>query len=905
MSLKDLFKKNKSDLKTMKLGTTVNPKKSEENTFEDNLDSEQTASWNDVPDSFENEAKEEDFDHLEKNEITGFQEPLNSSDDKKTESSLELASLSDDVDYENKLKELYAKEQVYEESSDLEPNMSLKSHKDDFAETEIQHTEEFNSMKSVELPDNSTNFDDEPQFDPGFNEESFSNTKEKKKFSFGSLLKKKNDETTEEDFGRRPTQSGLDEIVGKKKDSTTGGANSMSESSVELTQKSLPLIGKMPVKNQYQVILGILGIGVLSLIGAASYYQNENSKKSDSLQLTSSLLAEIQKFDNKFTGSTTGKKDYFSQTLSSWNTLRTGYDKLLNNDSNLGVDNVLAIHNNLKNNMAKINKNIDLLKNEEDLLNNTVNKVEKISVDVSEISDLLDKLILVYVQSGTNDSELINLFFLKNSIQSLNSNFATILLAEKITPENIASLAKSRKEFKNALADLYYGDTKKGIHPLNLDTSINNYNKLTTKWVKFANQIDEMLNRSNDLIKVKQLSIESSHILNEISDNLSNINNYYQSNTLPTIRMSIILIVISFILSLIASLLLLYLYSIEKDNRSLMEKLDNSKNQGSILKLLNEMMPLQDGDLTKKTTVTEEITGAIADSINATVDSLSSLVKKIKDTSLVMREKTNEVSVISLEMLRSNEQQADSLASTGASVIEISKAINEISNKTKEGAEKAYNSVDVATSGANQVYASIESMQHINQNMTETVHLMRKVGDSSKQISEIVNLLSDITEETNILALNATVQAAKAGEAGKGFKIVADSIQELADNAADATRRVGALIAAVQTDIQSVGVAIEKTTQEVQKGVGLSEEAGKSLQEMTQVSNELAEIVSVISKDASRHADIARQISSNMEKILKVTEENKESTKKTATSITEIAEISNELGESVQSFKVE
>jgi twitching motility protein PilJ len=316
------------------------------------------------------------------------------------------------------------------------------------------------------------------------------------------------------------------------------------------------------------------------------------------------------------------------------------------------------------------------------------------------------------------------------------------------------------------------------------------------------------------------------------------------------------------------------------------------------------MVYQQTGKLKKKTTVEEGITLDIADSINATIDSLVVVVTKIKNSSLVMKQKTNEINLVSTKLLDATEKQSDSIVEANESINNIAKAIHQISEKTKESLITAQHSAEASNLGARQVKESIESMNAISKNMEETVVLMKKVSDSSKQISEVLSLLSDITEETNILALNATVQAAKAGEAGKGFKVVADSIQELADNAAEATRRVGALIATVQTDIHSVGSSIERTNREVERGVELSENAGQSLNEITDISNKLADIVKSISRDANTNAEAARQISNNMSTILKVTEETKDSTKKTTNSITEIDKMSSELSESVKTFIV-
>lgn len=682
----------------------------------------------------------------------------------------------------------------------------------------------------------------------------------------------------------------------------------LSEGGTSFNEKKIPFLSNFPVRKQYQIatfsaLIGLAGLG----LGLFQYYTTE-AKQSDNIVIVSDLSNNIQKLDTQFSSAVLGKKDAFNQTKSLWSLI----------DKNLSVLNSLPFEftgdtkerlsvlvKNIDDNINIVHGNVNQLDSNADFVQNTAKTIALIDSDIQEMNDLLDRLGSVYTQLGANQAEMSNIYFLKNSLQSINSTITSVLLSDAITPETIIQLNKSISDFKKTLEEVYNGDEVKGVNPLPAGIPMNSYKKLANTWLNFNEKLNGLNKKGTDLVLIRGLSGSNTGIIANINKSFDELNNVIKE-TKYTGAITGEIISIIFSLVLIASILLIfYIYNVEKDNRNLLEKINNNKNQASIFKLVREMTPLQDGDLTKKTTINDEIIGILADSINATIDSLSSLVKKIKDTSFVMRQKTGEVNVISVEMLRANEEQAKAIQETGYSVIHITKAIEDISEKTNSGAQVAENSVKVSSQGAEQVLASINSMQKINENMSETAHLMKKVTDSSKQISEIVELLSDISENTSILALNATVQAAKAGEAGKGFKIVADSIQELADKAGEATRRVGALIAAVQTDIQAAEEAVNKTTSEVSSGADLSEKASESLNQMTEVSNNLALIVRSISEDAKKNAQVSKEIADKMNLILHKTEEHKQSTQKTVSSISEIAQISNELGESVQTFKVD
>ena len=692
--------------------------------------------------------------------------------------------------------------------------------------------------------------------------------------------------------------------VSQKSSKNLADTDSSGEDAILAKQKKLPIIGNFSVKYQYN--FAGAGLMLSLLVGSVATWVNQSVVRSETkaVQDATSLIASLEKYQNNFANATTGKLASIDNASQDLKSIKAKYDELENDlgKSSTSLDEEIS---QMRDSLKKMNNNVTFIASQRGILNDAYFKVNNLTNEMNKLINIVDKLNFAYIQVNGTKSELSQVFQIKSTIARINNIVATFLLAERVDKKLVDDLADARNQMKLLLSELYLGNEQKDIHPLDMKTLYPTYEQVVNSWLELNNTLDNIAQNGDNVVKAKSLSVPNAEATQKMVLLLQSITQYLDGENFKGSVESKYALILALLLLLASIIALFYIYSFDKDNRTLLEQVENRRNQNATLRLLNEMIPLQDGNLTKRTTVTDEITGAIADSINATVESLASLVKRIKDTSLTMREKTNDVSLISLEMLRSNELQTESLAKTGASVIGIAEAIDSISKKTKASASTAKDSINVAQKGAKDVFASIESMNLINQNMNETTLLTRKVVDSSKQISAIVELLSDITEETNILALNATVQAAKAGEAGKGFKIVADSIQELADNASEATRRVGALISAVQTDIQSVTNSVEKTTDEVARGVELSKNAGSSLQKITEESNNLADIVNLISKDAEHHAEIAKQVSKNMQQILEITEKSKQSTEQTANSITEIAEISKDLGESVQSFKVE
>ncbi|MEP7056644.1 MAG: methyl-accepting chemotaxis protein [Caldimonas sp.] len=330
----------------------------------------------------------------------------------------------------------------------------------------------------------------------------------------------------------------------------------------------------------------------------------------------------------------------------------------------------------------------------------------------------------------------------------------------------------------------------------------------------------------------------------------------------------------------------------------------NDANQAAILRLMNELQGVAEGDLTQQATVTEDITGAIADSVNYTVEELRSLVSQVQGTVGRVTDTTEQVEANSTELLATSSEQLREIRDTGESVLQMAGRINNVSAQAQETAQVARQSLQAAESGLKAVQNTIGGMNSIRDQIQETSKRIKRLGESSQEIGEITELISDITEQTNVLALNAAIQAASAGEAGRGFSIVAEEVQRLAERSGDATRQIAVLVKTIQTDTQDAVGAMERSTQGVVEGTRLSDAAGTALGEIDRVSRQLSELIEQISNRALSEAESANVVAANIQHIFAVTEQTGEGTRTTAQMVRELSRTADELKQSVARFKI-
>lgn len=330
----------------------------------------------------------------------------------------------------------------------------------------------------------------------------------------------------------------------------------------------------------------------------------------------------------------------------------------------------------------------------------------------------------------------------------------------------------------------------------------------------------------------------------------------------------------------------------------------NRRNQRAILRLLDEMANLAEGDLTVHATVTEEITGAIADSVNYAIDALRSLVTTINTTAVEVSSAAEKTQATATRLTDASAHQAREIASASAAITDMADSMKGVSKDAEDSVEVAHKSLEIAQKGAGIVRRSISGMDTIREQIQETSKRIKRLGESSQEIGDIVGLITEIADQTNILALNAAIQASTAGEAGRGFAVVADEVQRLAERAGNATKQIEALVKTIQADTNEAVSSMEASTTNVVNGAKMAEDAGGALIEIENVSDELAELILGISNSASQQASVAMDVSNTMNVIQEITLQTSEGTEETSASIGNLSELANELRKSVAGFKL-
>ncbi len=328
------------------------------------------------------------------------------------------------------------------------------------------------------------------------------------------------------------------------------------------------------------------------------------------------------------------------------------------------------------------------------------------------------------------------------------------------------------------------------------------------------------------------------------------------------------------------------------------------RNQHAILRLLDEIADLADGDLRSYATVSEDFTGAIADSINFAIDQLRDLVSRINSTSEEVAKYTQETQQVTMQLSEASEHNAQEIAGASTAISQMAASIDQVSANAAESAEVAKRSVNIATKGATVVNRTIQGMDTIREQIQETSKRIKRLGESSQEIGNIVSLINDIADQTNILALNAAIQASMAGEAGRGFAVVADEVQRLAERSAAATKQIESLVKTIQTDTNEAVSSMELTTTEVVRGTTLAKDAGVALDEIQTVSGDLATLIQSISEAAREQSTSAGNISQTMNVVQDITHQTSKTTMDAARSVTELSHMAEALRESVTDFKL-
>ena len=685
---------------------------------------------------------------------------------------------------------------------------------------------------------------------------------------------------------------------------------------------ALPLIGHLPLERQQRVLFGAVVVGALGLVISAFLAVNAADRRATQAAATGQALMQSQRLAKSVSQALVGGQQAFPEVADSSKILASNVRGLMQGDTALsiskapgGVQDVLKPLSPL---VDKAEKNANFVLKQKDILTKVSQSLREVNSHSSDLLDLAEGIATAKIEKGgVSNSELISLNQMVMLTQRIGKSANEFLTVEGVSTEAVFLLGKDLNAFKELAEGLKDGNSELQL-PGTKDPEIR---EMLTELLKLFEQVRTqstyILGTLQGLVAARDAQVSIVTDSEPLRKGLEQAQTQLSEGT-GVGSLNAALVVLFLIMVSGAGYGLLRVYLTEQRHRAQVAEFQrqeaerqereakrvNDANQAAILRLMNELQMVAEGDLTQQATVTEDITGAIADSVNFTVEELRSLVAQVQATVARVTETTGQVEATSTELLAASDEQLREIRETGESVLNMAGRINEVSAQAQQSAEVARQSLEAADSGLKAVQDAIGGMNTIRDQIQETSKRIKRLGESSQEIGEITELISDITEQTNVLALNAAIQAASAGDAGRGFSVVAEEVQRLAERSGDATKQIAALVRTIQTDTQDAVGAMERSTQKVVEGARLSDAAGTALNDIDRVSRRLAELIEEISSQALKEAEQANVVVANIQHIFAVTEQTGDGTRSTAQMVHELSRTADELRQSVDRFKI-
>ena len=686
----------------------------------------------------------------------------------------------------------------------------------------------------------------------------------------------------------------------------------------------IPLVDQWPFRQQLTMLMPVVGAGVL----LAAFFFWVDSRQADNATLLTRVVGDSlmhsQRLAKSAPNAVMGNAEAFEQLVESQTALDDAFKTLMEGYSGEGRSVQPApealtplLQTALKTWEGSKVSAINLAAQKSLLLN-----LAGVRGQINEVNpQLLENSQIVAaqkVQAGASAREVSASAELVMLTQRIAKNVNQVINGETFSADAARTLQNDVSDFSKLTDSLLNGDERLRIAAATDTETKRNLIDLKKTIIKIEKPLDSVVTNLEKVKIAKTAERDIFYSSESLRSQLSAVQQGLVDQDATRI-VNISLAAMFLMVSILAGALIIRAYLRDSEKRTqqaeeqkvIAERLEqeakrtNDQNQSAILRLMNELQEVADGDLTVEATVSEDITGAIADSVNYTVEELRSLVGRINKTAEQVNDASSKAQMISSSLQVASEQQSLEIRGTGESVLRMAQQINDVSARASASVKVAHQSLTASEAGSTAVSNAIMGMNGIRDNIQETAKRIKRLGESSQEIGEIVELISDITEQTNVLALNAAIQAASAGEAGRGFTVVAEEVQRLAERSGEATKQISALIKTIQTDTQDAVSAMERSTQGVVEGTKLSDDAGRALVEIGSVATELSALIEDISTTTSKQATSAGTVAQSIQRILLVTEQTSEGTQQAAGSIRHLSELASELKSSVSRFKVQ
>jgi twitching motility protein PilJ len=670
----------------------------------------------------------------------------------------------------------------------------------------------------------------------------------------------------------------------------------------------------------YLALLGALVLSVVLMGVTFVLLERQDARNETQLKLAGEQRLLSRSIVTEALGAARGKEAAFAKLKQS----RDRFEQILN-DQKSGSEalNLPPPPAELKPFLEDLSNRWSPIKNESDII--LAGRESVISVSnfqpllessLTQMSTLSDEIAKSMANSRVDPRQVYLATNQLQLIQRIESDLRRMLTEGGLSAAATADrFSRNVNLFGRVLKGMREGDTRLGVDRVSIPDSAGKLTELADLFKTIETETTRIVDKASELVKVQSAAQSIADNGDALLEAASKLLEAYAGGSRQVRLLGIPLSYqIAYILGVIALVLLIVLFYIqnnasrgrliEAELRKQETEEQNRRNQDAILRLLDELGNLAEGDLTVQASVTEDITGAIADSVNYAIEALRDLVSTINSTSGLVAAAVQETSAIADRLAKSSEIQARQIENASATVMQMAHSMDEVSSKTAASAEVAEKSVGIAHEGGDRVRRTINGMNTIREHIQDTSKRIKRLGESSQEIGDIVALINDIADQTNILALNAAIQASAAGDAGRGFAVVADEVQRLAERSSNATKRIETLVKTIQADTNEAVISMEKSTTEVVGGAGLAEKAGEALEEIEKVSANLAELIDEISKSAGRVSEMASRVSGAMTSINEITGQTAESSVATASAIGKLNQLAQELRQSVAGFRL-
>ena len=652
------------------------------------------------------------------------------------------------------------------------------------------------------------------------------------------------------------------------------------------------------------MVLAIIGLFVTSWIQTV-----EGARDKEYIANAGELRVLSQAIAKNSTEAAGGKENAFNQLQSTREAFERHWNNLLNGNPDVDLpaspESVQAEMESLNGVWGRVRDNADQILESKEVVLTLHEVAETLSETIPQLQIEYEEVVEILLEVEAPAEQVViaqkQSLLAERIVRSVNKVLAggddAVLAADNFGRD--ASL------FGRVLSGMLEGNVAMNISQVEDEEAVFSLEEISDLFEFVSGSVDEILDNSPDLFHVRESANSIFFDSQDLLKTTSALAVRFQtlSDDRPFFKTAVG-VYICLILLFVGGAGYGYVVYKESEEERLEEAESNEQNQTAILRLLDEIADLADGDLTTQATVTEDFTGAIADSINFAIDQMRGLVSAINETAVQVSAAAQETQATAMHLAEASEHQAQEIAGASAAINEMAVSIDQVSANAAESSAVAERSVAIANKGAEVVQNTINGMDTIREQIQETSKRIKRLGESSQEIGDIVSLINDIADQTNILSLNAAIQASMAGEAGRGFAVVADEVQRLAERSAAATKQIESLVKAIQSDTNEAVISMEQTTSEVVTGARLAQDAGVALEEIETVSKNLADLIQNISNAARQQASSAGHISNTMNVIQEITSQTSSGTTATAKSIGNLAELANHLRESVAGFKL-